>query len=154
MRRESPEDRFWPKVKMTSGCWEWQAGTADGYGMFSVHGVLGRAHRFAWECFNGPIPQGMQVLHHCDNRRCVRPLHLFLGTIQDNMRDRDEKQRNARGSQSGRTSLTDEQVLAIRALNPSGRRARWGEARAVAQHWNIDRQTLTDIWHRHTWRHL
>lgn len=90
--RPTPEQtaaRFWSKVRKGDGCWEWQAKRFDnGYGSFAVSRNKNQgAHRVAWELTNGPIPAGMSVLHHCDNRPCVRPDHLFLGTQLDNMRD-------------------------------------------------------------------
>jgi hypothetical protein len=74
-------------------CWEWKGKPKDtGYGTF----LNGYAHRYAYEIVNGPIPAGMCVLHRCDNRICVRPDHLFLGTKEDNTADMWSK-----GRQSG-----------------------------------------------------
>jgi hypothetical protein len=90
-RAPSPEAvrRFWAKVHRSDGCWEWTGKRANGYGRFVT--PPGRrmwgAHRFSWIVANGPIPDGLWVLHHCDNKPCVRPDHLFLGTHTDNMRD-------------------------------------------------------------------
>lgn len=84
-------DRFWPKVQKGEGCWEWIGSrNAAGYGKMTVGGRGAghvRAHRVSWELANGPVPEGLWVLHTCDNPPCVRPDHLWLGTRLDNMRD-------------------------------------------------------------------
>lgn len=107
--------RFWTKVETSKTCWEW-TGTllGKGYGGFSFQGKMMTAHRFIWTMEKGPIPDGMCVLHHCDNMRCVRPSHLFIGSVQDNIDDRNEKGRTARGTNTGQWKLTDEQCEEIR----------------------------------------
>lgn len=94
-------ERFWSKVEKLTSCWMWRAAIArDGYGKFQIgRSKTCRAHRVAWELTNGPIPNGKQVLHRCDNPLCVRPDHLFLGTAADNMRDKTEKGRQSRNHQ-------------------------------------------------------
>lgn len=82
--------RFWAKVSRGPGCWEWTGSRnpVNGYGQFHpTKHTNYRAHRFAYEVSVGPIPPGMLVMHACDNRRCVNPAHLSLGTQLDNMRD-------------------------------------------------------------------
>lgn len=84
------------------------------------------AHRYAFEVHVGPIPQGLYVCHTCDNRRCINPEHLFLGTHQDNMDDRERKGRNkvpvnATGSKAHRAKLTEAQVAEIRAASGPSR---------------------------------
>lgn len=82
-------------------CWNWLAGKVrDGYGFFSVNGNLHKAHRVSWVIYRGDIPEGMSVLHHCDNRACINPNHLYLGTHQDNMRDMVRRGRSLSGDKN------------------------------------------------------
>ena len=100
---EDPAKRFWSRVAKGpgSGCWEWTGWrNPNGYGRLAANGCAGAlAHRVAWEITAGPVPDGMLVLHHCDNPSCVRAetdpasSHLFLGTRADNSRDMDAKGR-------------------------------------------------------------
>jgi hypothetical protein len=114
--------RFLERVRKTETCWIWMGGkSGDGYG-YIYDGGKGsgrhlRAHRVAFELFVGPIPEGKQVLHHCDNPACVSPNHLFLGTELDNARDRNAKDRDRhpRGECVGTAKLTQAQVQEIRA---------------------------------------
>jgi hypothetical protein len=96
-----PEDRFWLSVKKTpDGCWEWLGALSNGYGELKYSGMRSPvlAHRFSWELVNGPVPGDLCVLHLCDNPRCVRPDHLFLGDRTDNHNDMVQKGRQARGA--------------------------------------------------------
>lgn len=91
----TPEERFWAKVEKGPDCWEWKAFRNKGYGKFTYNGRMYLAHRLSWILTNGPIPDGLGVLHSCDNPPCVNPDHLFLGTQLDNMRDASNKGRCA-----------------------------------------------------------
>ena len=92
--------RFFEKIDMASpdACWEWEAGTnPDGYGKLKLGGKTVATHRIMWACWYGAIPEGMDVLHKCDNPPCCNPRHLFLGNNIDNSRDRDAKGRQSKG---------------------------------------------------------
>jgi hypothetical protein len=110
MRKATPiEDRFWSKVNKTDSCWNWTSSiVGNGYGgLFSgtkKQRKSLRAHRFSYELHNGVIPEGLFVLHKCDNRLCVNPEHLFLGDSTDNMRDCAAKGRVITIGQSRKTN--------------------------------------------------
>lgn len=96
-RATEPAVRFFAKVAKGDGCWLWTGAThRNGYGSFKLRGGRQvRAHRFSWELARGPVPDGLSVLHRCDNRRCVRPEHLFVGTQRENLSDMVAKGRSA-----------------------------------------------------------
>jgi hypothetical protein len=126
--------RFWSKVIKSNGCWIWQGALAgSGYGVFRGPNqrMIG-AHRMAYILTRGSIPQGINVLHHCDNKRCVCPEHLFLGTQKDNMDDMICKGRQATGDQLNHCTqvgeanhshkLSESEVKQIRCLYQKGYR--------------------------------
>jgi hypothetical protein len=87
-QRVTHEERFWSKVNKTETCWLWTGHcNCDGYGEFSICGVRILAHRASYLLEYGMLPEGLSVLHSCDNPPCIRPTHLFLGTQQDNVND-------------------------------------------------------------------
>ena len=112
-------DRFWSKFtppKNDEDCWEWnQYRDKDGYGTFYFDGQSMKAHRFAWELYNGQIPFGLEVCHTCDNPPCCNPDHLVIGTHKENMTDMSFKKRcgERKGGKNGNAKLTDEDVLAL-----------------------------------------
>ena len=90
----SIRDRFFSKVEKTKSCWLWVgAKTGNGYGAIKVNGKMRPAHRVSYELHLGPIPDGLIVLHKCDNPGCVRPMHLRAGTHKDNTADMIRKNR-------------------------------------------------------------
>lgn len=133
-----------------SGCWEWTGGLfkGSGYGKFNAGSVGGTAyaHRFAFQLRFGAIPAGQQVLHRCDNRRCVNPSHLFLGTHRDNMLDMHSK---ARGRHCGKPSLTREDVEAIRSAKLTGA---YGEVTRLAKKYRISTTHLRSIRKGEAWQ--
>jgi hypothetical protein len=141
VRKEPVSARFWRKVQKGTGCWLWMAGRDSwGYGVFWMGGRQCRANRVCFELTSGPIPEGKQVLHRCDNPQCVNPEHLFLGTNRDNVDDKVAKGRQPRGETNGRAKLSDEQAAEI------GRRRRAGEcATALAREFGVSQQRVSQL---------
>lgn len=143
--------RFWQKVLKTPECWEWTgARCRGGYGNIQgpppAYKTL-TASRCSWELHFGPIPKGLHVLHKCDNRGCVNPDHLFLGTTTDNMRDAKAKGRLIPPplfETHTRAKLTKEQVREI--CNATGTLA------AIARLYGVSRSTIHRIKHGKAWR--
>ncbi len=146
--KPTDEERFYAKVSKTpteTGCLEWLgAQMKKGYGNFVLEGINTTAHRAAWELVNGRIPDGMYVCHKCDNPRCCRVDHLFLGTPEDNQRDMDNKGRRVRI-----TVLTQDQVMEIR----SGEFSNWS-TRKIARHFGISKSHAHRILKRENWAHI
>jgi len=158
--------RFWSKVDkngptvphMETACWVWRNRLSFGYGTLRMLGMSWWAHRLAWTLANGPIPPALRVLHRCDNRACVRPDHLFLGTQSDNMRDMVKKGRNSarvrpdrvvRGEAHGCAKFTEQDVRNIRAFVAAGL-----SQSEVARRYGRSLSTVNAIIHRRLWRSL
>jgi len=127
------KERFWQKVNKCGidDCWEWTACKYANllYGAILAEGKKKLAHRVSWELNNGEIPEGLCVLHKCDNPICVNPNHLFLGTHLDNSRDRDAKGRHVacdqRGEKGPRSKLTNKEAHEIKILTKHGALTQW-----------------------------
>lgn len=148
-------ERFWKKVRKTDSCWIWVGGSNSyGYGNIWNSGRKVLASHVSWELHNGPIPEGLCVLHNCpggDNPICVNPAHLFLGTKAVNNSDRAQKGRNRdqRGEKNSTSRLTAQQVIEIR------RRIAAGEIqRNLATEYGVHYCTISDIKVRKIWKHV
>ena len=156
------DERYWAKVDKAGPvpahkpelgpCWVWTAGVYQGrpeYGCFNVtHALSVKAHRYGWALAYGPVPDGLSVLHHCDNGLCVRPEHLFTGTQADNIADKMAKGRHITlcGERAPSAKLTSAQVTEIRALRGTmtSHEAGWA--------YGCTPRNIRNIWHRVIWK--
>lgn len=134
-----------------AGCILWKGATCRGYGTLTQKsGGPTRANRIAYELFVGPIPDGLNVLHRCDNPRCVNPEHLFLGTPKENTHDMIAKGRQAKGRTHGISKLTDDAVRSIRERYAAG-----GVTQdALASEHNVTQSIIWRVIHRKGWMHV
>lgn len=147
--------RFNSKIDKSSpnGCWEWTATlNTHGYGQVWMRRKLYGAHRVSYEIHVGEIPDGMCVCHTCDNRRCVNPSHLFAGTHQENMKDRDNKKRaivQGKGEANINHKLTEEDVREIRLRYASGFKCRF-----LAKEYGVSPSRISEVCSKKTWSHV
>lgn len=135
-------------------CHIWTASALKrGYGKFAMKsGAWELAHRVAYKLYSGVIPDGMSVLHKCDNPHCVNPKHLYLGTYKNNASDRETRDRgnHAYGMKHGRNKLTSSQVLEIRDLHDTGKYSCF----RLASIYGVNPKTVYDIVNRKIWKTL
>lgn len=145
---------FWSFVEKTDGCWIWRGSVnpVHGYGYYH-NGGDHRAHRYAFIEANGPIAESLVVCHQCDNKLCVRPDHLFVGTQADNRADCVTKGRHARGSRNSQAKLTEDQVRALVTEYRALIGARDGRLGELAARYGIKQDTIRNIANR-AWRHV
>lgn len=134
----------------SSDCWLWDGATDGRYGRIQINGETAYAHRVAYEFANGPIPDGLNVLHHCDTPPCVNPFHLFLGNTADNSADMVLKGRQARGEENAAAKLTEADVVAIRRTYKSGSALQ----REIAEYYGVARSLIGRICFRTLWKHI
>lgn len=158
-------ERFWAKVdkngptmpRMETNCWVWTstifAGRRGGYGQFTVVGNKAvQAHRIAWTLTYDDIPDDLIVCHRCDNKPCVRPDHLFLGTPALNSADMTAKGRSASGVKNANAKLTEADVRAIRAAVLPG--YGYGALTPMAAKYGVSSVCIANIVNGKTWRHV
>jgi len=150
MSYKNTTTQFWENIDIPndlSKCWFWTGNqNSQGYGRVYLNGQGFYAHRIMWELIFGPIPTGVFVCHHCDTPLCVNPLHLFLGTQADNMRDCTNKRRQEYGENHHNAKLTAPQVLKIRKRPMS--------ISKLARYYGISRRHIRAIQQRRYWRYL
>jgi len=159
----TPETRFWSKVEITKTCWNWvgsrhKSGYGDFCGIFAGRAVRCVVHRLAWELMRGPIPIGMIICHRCDNRSCVNPEHLFLGTHWDNTHDCIAKGRfkhdmshirKVYGEDKPGAKLTEAKVVRIRQLREDG--CSWPR---IANEMHVSPALCRAVVARQCWKHV
>lgn len=181
MGTEQFKNKFWRRVNKNGPlpdqknhhytglerCWQWTGRSLNrGYGSIQFRGRVIKSHRGSYELSIGPIPRGMWVLHKCDNKLCVNPSHLFLGTRKDNVDDMMKKGRHRvpsgdahtarlhpermyRGVQNTASKLDDDKVRSIRIMRSNGE-----HFRVIAKRFGVSSRAIVLITQRKTWRHV
>lgn len=146
------EERFWARVvKTDDGCWGWTGSRSGSKAMYPVIAVDRRnayAHRFSYVLHHGPIPDGMVVMHKCDNPPCTNPDHLVLGTPQDNIDDKVAKGRQQHSERAGGAIHTSDLIRTIRAMSKTHRQC------DIAAALGVSRPMVCSVLKGRIWRHV
>ena len=150
---KSIEERFWKYTVKTDSCWIWNGWKSPyGYGDL-IHWPTRkhyRVHRISYELHKGEIPNGLLVLHKCDVKLCVNPNHLFLGTQAENIKDKVEKGRQARGEKIGISKLNENQIKEIRDAYIK----KEGSQRLLAKKYGVHQSTIWRAVNYLVWKHI
>lgn len=142
--------RFWSKVDKTNNCWLFKTiRTGEKYGRFSLNGKPVRAHRFSFFIHYGYLPPDKDILHKCDNPRCVNPYHLVSGTHNDNMKDMVLRSRSCKGNRHFGVKLNKSEVIEIRELIKEKI-----ACSKIAKKYNVAPSTIYNIKYGKTWNWL
>lgn len=129
-----------------TGCIEWQNAKSEGYGSIFFNSKTVRTHCVSYILNIGDIPNGLFVCHHCDNKPCINPKHLFLGTQANNIQDAISKGRMLLGEKNGQAKLTEKDIISIRQMD--------GFHREIAKMFGVSRGCISHVKRRSTWRHV
>lgn len=127
-------------------CIEWQKAKSKGYGAVFFNGKTVRTHCVSYILNIGNIPDGLFVCHHCDNKLCINPEHLFVGTQKNNIQDAISKGRMLLGEKNGHAKLTKKDIISIRQMD--------GFHRDIAKMFGVSRGCISHVKRRSTWKHI
>lgn len=149
------EEKFWGRVNKTNECWFWIGPKMrNGYGVFHLYGHTGKgttmlAHRMSYFLKHKELPNDLCVCHSCDNRLCVNPNHLWLGTLAENLKDMYMKKRSkVFGEENGMSKFKVEDIAKIRAL-----KGRFSQ-RVVGNKYGVSGSTICAIWNNQRYKNV
>lgn len=148
INKPDPITSIFLKTTITETCWNWNGTISkDGYGLIVHKKKRSPVHRFLYETFYGPISDNMVCCHVCDNRRCINPVHIFIGTRADNQHDMKIKKRSASGERNGKSKLTTQDVKKIRAMYKDG-----AFQRDIADAMSVSQTSVSNIINVKSWK--
>lgn len=140
-------EKFEKNFSKADGCWNWTGATwITGYGRFNFNNKSEKAHRLSWAFYVGQIGKESCLLHRCDNRLCVNPDHLFIGSRADNNADKTQKNRQTKGADVNTAKLTSAKVIEIRESHEP--------TRNLAETYGVSYDHINKIKRREVWGHV